>query len=112
MRSYNAANYLSDSDVQEQYIAAIYWATVTSLTVGYGDITPTNTYELAWCMMIMAIGVIIFSYVLGDLASQIGELSRRNKAVEDRAKQIEDLDKEYGIGNELTEKLLVYFEQN
>lgn len=93
-------------------MAAIYWATVTSLTVGYGDITPTNTYELAWCMMIMAVGVIIFSYVLGDLASQIGELSRRNKAVEDRAKQIEDLDKEYGIGNDLTERLLVYFEQN
>lgn len=37
-------------------------------------------------MMIMAVGVIIFSYVLGDLASQIGELSRRNKVVEDRAK--------------------------
>lgn len=34
----------------------------------------------------MAVGVIIFSYVLGDLASQIGELSRRNKVVEDRAK--------------------------
>jgi len=59
---------------------------VTSLTVGYGDITPTNTYELAWCMVMMAIGVIICSYVLGDLASQIGDLSRRNKVVQDRAK--------------------------
>lgn len=86
MRSYNSQFYLTDSSVFEQYIGSIYWATVTSLTVGYGDITPTNTYELAWCMVMMAIGVIIFSYVLGDLASQIGDLSRRNKVLEDRAK--------------------------
>lgn len=69
MRTYSSDFYLTDSTVLEQYIGSIYWAVVTSLTVGYGDITPTNRYELAWCLVMMAVGVIIFSYVLGDLAS-------------------------------------------
>jgi hypothetical protein len=79
---------LSDSPVDEVYIASLYWAVVTCCTVGYGDITPTNGYELAWGMVIIVVGVAVFSFVLGDLASQFSELTKSSKANEDRIRQI------------------------
>lgn len=59
----------TDADWKQVYIASLYWAVVTCCTVGYGDILPTNGYEYSWAIMIIVVGVAIFSYVLGDLSS-------------------------------------------
>ena len=32
------------------YTTAIYWSYTTLTTVGYGDITPCNEYEMLWCV--------------------------------------------------------------
>ena len=53
----------------------MYWSVVTCATVGYGDIIPTNGYELALAMTIIIVGVAIFSFVLGDLSNSISEIS-------------------------------------
>ena len=68
----------------EQYIASLYWATVTCTTVGYGDILPTNNYELAWAMCIIVFGVAIFSYILSDLSSKFSEITRANASNQER----------------------------
>jgi hypothetical protein len=83
---------IEDGTNWEKYIASLYWSVVTCTTVGYGDITPTNDFELMWAMIIILVGVAVFSYVLGDLSSQFGELTRSRKANEDRLRQISDLD--------------------
>jgi len=62
-------NELEDSGMLAQYIASLYWATVTCTTVGYGDILPTNNYELLWAMCIIVFGVAVFSYILSTLSS-------------------------------------------
>lgn len=71
-------NELEDSGLLEKYAASLYWATVTCTTVGYGDILPTNGYELIWAMFIIVIGVAVFSYILSNLASQFSEISKSN----------------------------------
>ena len=71
-------NELKDVGMFSQYIASLYWATVTCTTVGYGDILPTNNYELLWAMCIIVFGVALFSYILSTLSSQFSEITRSN----------------------------------
>jgi hypothetical protein len=72
------ANDLEDSSIISKYIVSLYWATVTCTTVGYGDILPTNNFELFWAMIIIIFGVAYFSYILSNLASQFMEISKTN----------------------------------
>ena len=82
-------NELSDSGLLKQYVASLYWATVTCTTVGYGDILPTNKYELFWAMCIIVFGVAIFSYILSDLSSKFSEITRSNASNQERIQQID-----------------------
>lgn len=81
-----------DSTSQKKYFSALYLSVVTCTTVGYGDIVPKNDFELFLVMAVMLVGVVVFSYTLGDLAGQFGEITRSNKATEARNLQISDLD--------------------
>jgi hypothetical protein len=82
---------------------------VTCTTVGYGDILPTNNYELLWAMCIIVFGVAIFSYILSTLSSQFSEITRSNVSNQERIQQIDQLDQKFKIGANLVDKLVNYF---
>jgi len=82
-------NGLEDSGLLVNYIASLYWATVTCTTVGYGDILPTNNYELVWAMVIIVFGVAVFSYILSNLSSQFIEITKSNAVNQERVQQID-----------------------
>jgi Trk-type K+ transport system membrane component len=50
------------------YIAAYYYTVTTVTTVGYGDISGSNSGEKIFCMILMVVGVVFFSIVSGYLA--------------------------------------------
>lgn len=51
------------------YNVALYWATMTLTTVGYGDVLPENPLEVAMVTMSMIISGFIWSYVLGSVVN-------------------------------------------
>jgi hypothetical protein len=51
------------------YPTAVYFITTTFTTVGYGDYTPNETFEIFLVMVLELIGLAFFSYFLGTLAS-------------------------------------------
>ena len=59
------------------YTVGIYWTITTITTVGYGDISATNTTERIVASIIMVIGVIAFSFSTGALSSIIANADSR-----------------------------------
>ena len=58
----------SDADL---YVVGFYFTVTTIVTVGYGDVTPKNNAERIFCVILMLIGVISFSFITSTLTSII-----------------------------------------
>jgi hypothetical protein len=62
-------NNLIGLSMSELYLTSFYFTVTTITTVGYGDISACTPSEQMFCIIIMIIGVISFSFASGSLAS-------------------------------------------
>lgn len=56
------------------YLRALYWAIQTFSTVGYGDITATNDAQTLYALVVMLIGVGVYGYLIGNVASLLANI--------------------------------------
>lgn len=57
----------------EAYITSLYWAYITMITTGFGDIVPLHIAETIWCIFSMFVGVIITALTIANLQRTIGQ---------------------------------------
>lgn len=60
------------------YIYSIYWAITTLVTVGYGDITPQNRYEVVVVIIVELVGISFFGYMINIIGMTLSEIKSRN----------------------------------
>jgi hypothetical protein len=65
---------LEDASVHRQYIAAFYWAVMTTTTVGYGDVTPQNYVEMVYGIFAMIFSGGCFAYIVGTMCTLVSTL--------------------------------------
>ncbi|KAG5998619.1 hypothetical protein E4U52_007112 [Claviceps spartinae] len=66
------------SHIQDwHYLDAVYWATVTLFTVGFGDFAPTTNISRALVLPYALVGVISLGLVISSIRSMILERGRR-----------------------------------
>ena len=56
-----------ETSASEAYITSLYWACVTMITTGFGDIVPLQISETVWCIISMFVGVIITALTIANI---------------------------------------------
>ena len=53
-------------------------------TAGYGDITPTNDAEIAYVLVALVVGALVFGYMISNLSAIVNSLDRQAANVEEK----------------------------
>lgn len=73
---------LASEDWYLQYMSSFYWAIVTVMTVGYGDIIPQNNSERCFCLFVILFGGMILPYSINSIGLIIQDIQRDQKKFE------------------------------
>lgn len=60
-----------NSTIGGKYMTSLYWAITMMSTIGFGDITPGNTYEVLYAILTMMIGAATFAYSVTNMCSVV-----------------------------------------
>jgi hypothetical protein len=71
-----------DSDPIDIYIASFYFNSATIFTIGYGDIVSKHIYELAYNVLLLMIGIFIYSYAVSILSNYVQTIDEKTKKYE------------------------------
>ena len=64
---------------QSQYINSLYFAVVTIITVGFGDVHPQNDVEKVFTIFIMIFSWISFGFILNSIGQILSEMLKEGK---------------------------------
>lgn len=102
-------NIRPDYSAPENYLRAFYWVITTFATIGYGDITPLNVPQIAYTIVIEIIGVGMFGYMIGNIASLLANIDIARSKYQEKINRL-NLFMEYrGIPIALRQKLRRYY---
>ena len=62
-----------------RYVAAFYWAVMTTTTVGYGDVSSRGTAQRLFGVLTMVIGCLLFGYMVSFVVAIVEEFRKSEK---------------------------------
>ena len=65
---------VAEPTASARYVDALYWCVTTLTTVGYGDVLPTTQIQKLYAIGVMLLGVGVYAYLIGNIASLIDNL--------------------------------------
>lgn len=72
-------NHIQDVSWEYQYVTALYWGSVTTLTIGYGDILPTTNIERAYVILVALLSSIVFGFTISNIGQIFNNISELRK---------------------------------
>ena len=97
-------------DQTTNYLRALYWCVTTLTTVGYGDITPATNGEMLYTMMVMLLGVGVYGYVIGNVASLLTNIDPARIRHRELVEKVTAFMRYRRVPGELQRRILNYYE--
>jgi voltage-gated potassium channel Kch len=66
---------LTGSSLFTLYVTSVYWSTITILTVGYGDISPTTDTEKVFCVITSLFTIGVYAYIINRIGTIFKEMN-------------------------------------
>jgi cyclic nucleotide gated channel alpha 1 len=88
-----------------QYIYSVYWAITTMVTVGYGDITPQNQYEVLVVMAVEIVGTSIFGYMINIIGMSLAEMKKERETLDHELSVADKICKCFHVSGELAYRM-------
>lgn len=95
---------------ESRYITSFYWSTITTLTVGYGDLVPGNDIERLTCSSLVLICSIVFGYTISRIGSIFAQMTENNQRYKDTMAQLNSYVKKRKLNKQLQTKVKKYLE--
>ena len=80
-------------------------------TVGYGDITPGTNAEKGFAIFSMFVGVTVFGYIVGSMASLVGKLNEAEYILRSKMEELNEYLTDKGVSREMVLNVKRYYEQ-
>ena len=70
---------LLEEDTTNTYMYSLYWSSVTIMTVGYGDISPQNNYEVWFTIFAVFFGCGVVAYIISAIGNIMIDFNKDNQ---------------------------------
>ncbi len=60
-----------------QYVFSLYWASTTMISIGYGDVTPKNIYEIGYTILVQFLSCLLYAYSINEIWQIIRQLNSK-----------------------------------
>jgi voltage-gated potassium channel len=91
------------------YQQALYWTITTLTTVGYGDITPVGSNQVAYAMVVMALGAAMYGYIIGNVASLLANIDVMRARHLGRIETVNNFMRDRRVPRELQSRVREYY---
>ena len=99
---------IRDYEWSTQYSYSIYWASTTMISIGYGDITPQNRYEISYVVGVQFTSCLVFAYSLNQIWGIIQQLNSKKIQIQHRISVMNTYMRDKKITNTLKSKIKAY----
>ncbi|KAM3133944.1 hypothetical protein pb186bvf_013910 [Paramecium bursaria] len=93
-----------------QYITAMYWGCVTTVTIGYGDITPSTEYEKLYVIVVSVFSSLVFGFTISNIGQIFSNLAEQSKTQRQKMSVITAFIKKRKLNKNLEIKVKKFFE--
>jgi CRP-like cAMP-binding protein len=98
------------SDIFGKYLTAVYFATFTITTIGYGDVVPHNALERTYVVFMMLVGALMFAFVISQVGDTVAELTAKRSKYRREMDELTEFVSAHGVPDGLAFDLRRYFQ--
>jgi len=100
---------VAEIPVSYLYCAALYHATMTLTTIGYGDVIATTDTERWFSVLIQLVGASLYAYIVGVASGIVASMNKEKMHFQETMDELNDFMEDQGLSDDLTVRLREFF---